>query len=104
MESFRTSVQPAGAVKLGSSPLLTIDASITWPAPVPSGRASVRLGREVEDPLDDDSPAVTPADAGTAPPSVGPSRITVSRSAKRDRDKRLGSISHGSARSRPILA
>jgi hypothetical protein len=104
MKSLRTSVQPAGAVKLGWSSLLTTAASITWPAPVSAGRASVILVREVEEPFDDDSPAVTPAEAGTAPPRVGLRRITVSRSAKRDRDKRLGSISHGSARRRRILA
>jgi hypothetical protein len=46
--------------------LLTIEATITWPAAVPAGRVSVMLDRDDDEPPDDDATRAGAAVAGTA--------------------------------------
>ena len=87
MASSRTTAHPAGAENLSSS-WATIDATMTWPPPVPGGRDRVMLARELDEPLHDDATAVTGVAAGAG--ETGPTRVATSPVATTaaSRDKR----------------
>src|ERR671922_42908 len=90
-------VHPAGAVT-GSSSLMTIEATMTWPVAVPDGRFSVMLLRAFDDPLDDDPTRAIPAPAGVG--GTGANTAT-RRPAIRTAARRVGGVGHLPGEDRP---
>lgn len=85
MESWRTRVQPAGAVKAGSSSLMTIEASITWPAAVPAGRSMEMFTRADADPSEAEASAVPSAASAVMDVWPAANRPTASARVRRAR-------------------